>query len=235
MTTSSSVKLSASLVCANMLNLEAEITRLDAGKIDGIHFDVMDGLFVPRYGLHPEMLQALRTLSPTPVDVHMMVGDPESYIDEFSRAGADYYAVHAEVCPHLHRTVRRIKESGMKAGVALNPATPLSVLEYVLDDIELVVLMAINPGIVAHKLIPGMIDKIRQAAEYIGDRSIEIEIDGGVTPQSAATMVNAGATMLVCGTSSIFRPQEAPVDQMVNRSRTHIAPALDGATAGTRG
>ena len=207
-----STKLAASLVCADMLNIGDEVGRVVAGGADYIHFDVMDGMFVPRYGLLPEMLVAVRRVSELPVDVHLMVQNPESYIDIFAKSGANIFAPHVEACPHLHRTVHLINDSGMTAGVALNPATPLDVLKYVLDDIGMVVLMAINPGIVGHKLIPGALEKIRELKAMIGDREILIEIDGGVTPESASHMISAGADVLVCGSSTIFRPQEEPVD-----------------------
>lgn len=202
-------KLSASLVCANMINLSEEIKSLERGKIDYIHFDVMDGSFVPRFGLHPEMLTAIKKITNIPVDVHLMVDYPEEYISDFAKAGADIIAVHAESTKHLHRVIKKIRDSGIKAGVALNPATPLNVLDYVLDDIDLVVLMAINPGIVGHKLIPCAMNKIIDLRKKLAKHpKIMIQIDGGVTQESAAEMVKKGATMLVCGSSTIFRPPE---------------------------
>lgn len=207
----SKVHLAASLICADPLNLEKDIKELISGKADFIHFDVMDGLFVPRYGLYPEILTYLKKVTDIPVDVHMMVDNPEDYIDVFQKAGADYYNVHVEACKHLHRVVKKVKDAGMKAGVALNPATPLSSLDWIINDIEMVVLMAINPGIVGHKLIPSLIDKIsalRQYANDHGNHTLHIEIDGGVTFESAPVMVDAGADVLVCGTGTIFRPHE---------------------------
>lgn len=205
-------KLAASIVCADMLSLGEEVERLNKAKIDSIHFDVMDGVFVPRYGLHPEMLKSIRSQAKIPIDVHMMVANPEPYIEVFSKAGGTVMNVHVEACPHLHRTLTLIKTAGMKAGVALNPATPLSTLDYVLDDIDMVVLMAIDPGVLGQKLIPGTLQKIRDLKQKLGDRKVEIEIDGGVTPETAPKMIAAGATMLVCGTGTIYRPHEAPVD-----------------------
>jgi ribulose-phosphate 3-epimerase len=220
----STPRIAASIICADLGNLSAEVQRVEAGGADWIHFDVMDGVFVPRYGLPPEMLQTIRTQSTLPVDVHLMVSNPEPYLPTFAQAGATVIAVHAEACPHLHRTITHIKKTGVEAGVALNPATPLSILDYVLDDISLVVLMAINPGIVGHQLIPGMFDKITQLKEKIGNRAIAIEIDGGVTFDSAPQMIARGATMLVCGTGTIFRPHEAPVDQKIREFRATIQP-----------
>jgi ribulose-phosphate 3-epimerase len=193
-----------------MLNLKNDITELKKGKIDYIHFDVMDGIFVPRYGLHPEILQEMRTLTKIPVDVHMMVINVEPYIGIFAQAQANIFTFHAESHLHADRTIKLIKKSGMKAGIALNPATPLSVLDYILDDIDLILLMAINPGIVGHKLIPGMMEKIKHLKQKIKNHpNIIIEIDGGVTPESAPLMIENGANMLVCGSSTIFKPPTA--------------------------
>jgi ribulose-phosphate 3-epimerase len=205
------INLAASLICADPLNLEKDIKELVSGNADFIHFDVMDGSFVTRYGLYPEILTYLKKITNTPVDVHMMVDNPEDYIDLFQKAGADYYNVHVEACKHLHRVIKKTRDCGMKPGVALNPATPLSSLDWVINDIEMVVLMAINPGIVGHKLIPSLIDKIAALREYAnehGNENLLIEIDGGVTFDSAPIMIEAGADVLVCGTGTIFRPQE---------------------------
>ena len=194
-------KLSGSLVCANMLDLKSDIKALENGNIDYIHFDVMDGNFVPRLGLHPEMLEEIKTITNIPVDVH-----PIKYIPDFIKAGADTIIVHAESTKHLHYALKMIRDSGAKTGVALNISTPLSVLDYVLDDIDLVLLMAINPGIVGHKLIPKTIDKITELKEkLVNHKDVIIEIDGGVNQDSAPTMIKAGASMLVSGSSSIFK------------------------------
>jgi ribulose-phosphate 3-epimerase len=203
-------KLSASLICANPLIIGEEIRDLADGGIDYLHFDVMDGNFVPRYGLHPELLKAIRSLTDLPIDVHMMSGEPIRYIPAFARAGASVIAVHAEACKHLHRTLSVIHENGAKAGVVLNYATPLNVLDYIMDDIDMVELMAINPGIVGHKLIPGTIKKIIDLKKKIDEsgRDVIIAIDGGVNPDSAPLMIKAGADLLVCGTSAIFRLNE---------------------------
>lgn len=209
-------QLSASLICANPLSIKEEVEDLVKGGIDCIHFDVMDGNFVPRYGLYPELLKAVRSVTGLPVDVHLMSEDPIRYIPVFAQAGATTISVHAEACKHLHQTIKVICENGVKVGVALNYATPLSVLDYVMDDIDLVMLMAINPGIVGHKLIPGVLRKIVDLREKINksERDIIIEIDGGVTPESAADMVKAGADLLVCGTATIFKPNE-PLTQKI--------------------
>lgn len=216
--------LSASLICANMLDLDSEVERIISGGCDYIHFDVMDGVFVPRYGLHPEMLSSIRKKTNLPVDVHLMTVEPEQYVKIFADAGATFITVHAEACAHLHRTLNTIKKNGAKAAVALNHATPLSVLDYVLDDIDLVLLMAINPGIVGHKLIPKAIDKIADLRNKLGTKyqDVLIEIDGGVTFESASKMLDAGADMLVCGSSTIFKPG-IPVDMKTQEFKKHLS------------
>lgn len=210
MNTNKTYKLAASLVCSNMLDLEAEIRSLEEGGIDYIHFDVMDGNFVPRLGLHPEMLKAIKSITDVPVDVHLMIDNPDFFIPDFVKAGGDIIVVHAETTKHLHYTIKMIRDMGARAGVALNPGTPLNVLDYVLDDIDLVMLMAINPGIVGHKLIPRALDKISELKEkLVNHPNIIIEVDGGVNPESAPEMIKRGANLLVCGTSMIFKPDVA--------------------------
>lgn len=200
--------LAASIICGNPLNLQKDLTALKKGKIDYIHFDVMDGVFVPRYGLLPEYLKAIRSKTNIPIEVHMMVQNPEPYIQDFVDAGATIITPHIEPLPHVHRTVMKIKNAGVQAGLALNPGTSLSTLDYILEDLDLVMLMAINPGIVGHKLIPGTMKKIADLRKRIDEtgKDIFLEIDGGVTPESGHKMVAAGANMLVCGTGTIFQP-----------------------------
>lgn len=214
-------QLTASLICGSPTSLGDDIRALEKGGIDSIHFDAMDGLFVPRFGLYPELLKSVKEITSLPVDVHLMIENPERSVKSFIDAGADIIVVHAESTKHLHYVLRSIKELGCKAGVALNPATPLSVLDYVLGDIEMVMLMVINPGIVGHKLIPSMMQKIADLRKKIVDYpNIKIEIDGGVSPESAAEMVKAGADMLVCGTSSIFK--KGDLSQNVRDFRSHV-------------
>lgn len=210
--------LAGSLICANFLDLKNDISLLEKGGIDFLHFDVMDGLFVPRYGLFPEILQQVRTISSLPMDFHMMVENAEEYIDTFISYGAtqnDIFTVHAESTKHLDRVIRKIKSSGMKAGVAFNPATSLNTVKYLLEEIDLIMLMAINPGIVGHKLIPKMLNKIVDAKNMIEEKNILIAVDGGVNPESAPVMLKNGANMLVCGSQTIFRSHEAPIDKKI--------------------
>jgi ribulose-phosphate 3-epimerase len=203
-------KLAASLICGNPVSLGDDVREVELGGMDAIHFDVMDGVFVPRLGFYPELLKSVKGMSNLPVDVHLMIEDPVRFLPVFAEAGGDILVVHAESTKHLHYTIKRIKELGARAGVALNPATPLSVLDYVLEDIDLVMLMAINPGIVGHKLIPSMIGKIADLKEKIKDYpQIVIEVDGGVSAASAADMIRAGANLLVCGTSCVFKQEKS--------------------------
>ncbi|MBA4319483.1 MAG: ribulose-phosphate 3-epimerase [Flavobacterium sp.] len=215
--------LSASLICANHLEFGKEVSKLEKEKIDYIHFDMMDGNFVPRYGLYPELLSSIKKVSRLPIDVHMMTEEPGRYIKDFADAGADIIAVHVESCKHLHLTLKKIRDNGVKTGVVLNYATPLNVLDYIMDDIDMVELMAINPGIVGHKVIPGIFKKISDLKEKINasGKNILIEIDGGVNPETAAEMIKAGADILVCGTSAIFKP-EIPVNVKIKEFRKII-------------
>jgi ribulose-phosphate 3-epimerase len=214
--------IAASLICSNPLDLNADINELITGKSDYIHFDVMDGQFVPRYGLYPEILISLKKKCDIPVDVHMMVENPEDFIEDFKNAGAEYYNFHIESTYHAHRIIKKIEKFGMKPGVALNPATSITTLDYIITDIKMVVLMAINPGIVGHKLIPNMIEKIRDLRKFAnenGNKELLIQIDGGVTFESGKSMIDAGADILVCGTGTIYRPHEDTISNKIKKFR----------------
>lgn len=215
-------QLSASLICAKLIALKEEIKLLQKGGIDRIHFDVMDGIFVPRYGLPPEILKEVHQEFNIPVTVHLMVSDPEPYIDIFAKAGADAFIFHLEPVFHVNRILRKIKDAGMKAGVALVPSTSLSILDYILEDLDVVMLMVINPGIVGHKLIPQMMAKIADLKNKIKNYpDIKIEIDGGVTSESAPKMIKNGADILVCGSSTIFKLNES-IDKKIKELRKVI-------------
>jgi ribulose-phosphate 3-epimerase len=218
--------ISASMICGNPLNLEQEVKSLERAEVDYLHFDVMDGIFVPRYGLFPEMLTQITKITNIPVDVHMMVMDPEPYIDTFAKAGAKIFYVHVENNPHLHRTIRQIKNSGMDAGVALNISTPIEVLNYIIDEINYIMLMGINPGIVGHKIIPKIYDKISDVKEKIKDTKIKILIDGGVTPETSSEMIKRGADILVCGSSTIFKPREGTLEEVTKKYREIVEKSL---------
>lgn len=217
--------LSASLVCADMLNLWDQVKKLEAANIDYIHIDVMDGHFVPRFWLIPEIVKQVRSITSVPMDVHMMTNNPEPYIKSFAEAGVQIIAVHVEDNPNLHRTIKLIKDAWVKAWVVLNMATPLNVLDYILDDISMVMLMGINPWIVWHKIIPKVYDKIADLKEKVKDYpDMLIEIDGWVTPETLPEMIKHGANMFVCWTSSIFKPAE-----MVKEKTIELREIIDNA------
>ncbi len=220
-------EITASLICGDPLNLERAVRDIIGADIDRIHFDVMDGVCVPRFGLYPEILVGVRKLTDLPVDVHMMVTNPEPYIETYAKAGATIFYVHAENNSNLHRTLKLIKDAGMKPGVVLNMATPICVLDYILADIDYVLLMAINPGIVGHTIIDAVYSKIRDVKTLIGGRAIKIVIDGGVTSESSAAMVRAGADVLVCGSSTIFRPAEAPLAELTKKFLKSVTAQLE--------
>jgi len=216
------IKIAASLICADPLNIEDEVQHLINAKADLIHFDVMDGHFVPRYGLYPEILTKIKKIENCPeVDVHMMVSNPEDYIELYADAGADFYNFHIESCNHSHRIIKKIIAAGMKPGIALNPDTPLHVLDWIIQDIDMVVLMTINPGIVGHKFIPEMLHKIEALKEFADKNNpkLIIELDGGVTPGTIPSMISAGANALVCGNGTIFRPHENTVENKIKEIR----------------
>lgn len=220
------IKIAASLICADPLNLEKEVNELIQSKVDLIHFDVMDGSFVPRYGLYPEILRAIKSKENCPlVDVHIMSENPEDFIEIFALYGADFFNFHIEATKHPHRVIKKIINSGMKPGVALNPNTSVKSLKWMIQDIQMVVLMTINPGIVGHKFIPEMINKIkdlRNFADQNNNRDLIIEIDGGVTPENIEDLIEAGADALVCGNGTIFRPHEDTILNKVKSLKTHI-------------
>lgn len=220
-----SYQLLASLICGDPLTLNSDLMELKSGGIDGLHFDVMDGQFVPRLGLYPEMLSAIKSVTDLPLDIHLMIENPEKIIPTFIKTGlgdADVLVVHAESTNHLHFAVKMVRDAGLRAGVALNPATPLSVLNYILPELDRVMLMAINPGILGHTLIPDMLKKIIDLKKMIANYPrLFIEVDGGVSPESAAKMLVNGADMLVCGTSSIYKKTRS-LAETIREFRTNI-------------
>lgn len=194
--------IAPSILSADFSKLGEEIRDAEAGGADWIHVDVMDGHFVPNITIGPLVVQAIRPVTKLPLDVHLMIEDPDRYIPAFAKAGADYITVHAEACTHLHRTLSFIREQGVKPGVVLNPATPLSSLEYVLHDLDLVLLMTVNPGFGGQKFIPAMTAKIaalRSMLDKEGLRHVPIEVDGGINEATAKTVTEAGASVLVAG------------------------------------
>ncbi len=205
------MKLSPSILSADFTQLGAQVQCVDTAGADYIHLDVMDGQFVPNISFGMPVIQAVRKVTEKPLDVHLMIEEPIRYLQEFKDAGADIVTVHAESCKHLHRTITRIRELDMKAGVALNPATSVNVLNYIFDDIDMVLVMSVNPGFGGQAFIPGVLDKIkrvRKIAEDKGLKNLEIEVDGGITLNNISTVVDAGADVIVAG-SAIFNGNPA--------------------------
>ncbi len=195
------VRIAPSILSADFARLGEEIRAIDAGGADYIHVDVMDGHFVPNISIGPLIVSAIRPLTQKPLDVHLMIAPVDPYIPAFAKAGADLITVHAEAGPHLHRSLQAIRAEGKQAGVALNPATPVSALEHVIDDIDLVLVMSVNPGFGGQKFIAESLTKLRQARSLIGHRPILLEVDGGVSVDNARELADAGANLLVAGTS----------------------------------
>ena len=200
------IMVAPSILSADFSRLGDEIRAVEAAGADIIHVDVMDGHFVPNITIGPMIVRAVRKVTKLPLDVHLMITNPELYITDFAKAGADSITVHVETAYHLNRLVQSIKEQGsVKASVSLNPATPLSTLDYILADIDMVLIMSVNPGFGGQDFIPSALDKIRKLRKQIDDGRfpVEIEVDGGVKPENAAEIINAGADILVAG-SAVF-------------------------------
>jgi ribulose-phosphate 3-epimerase len=203
------VLVAPSILSADFARLGEALHTLEAAGADWVHIDVMDGMFVPNLTLGPPVIKALRAHSGLPFDVHLMIEKPERYLEDFKNSGADIITVHAETCPHLHRTLTEIRRLGCKAGVSLNPSTPAAVLENVLDELDLILVMSVNPGFGGQKFIPNSLAKLRQIREMIGQRPIWLEVDGGISPQNAAEVRAAGANVLVAG-SAVFNSGDIP-------------------------
>jgi ribulose-phosphate 3-epimerase len=198
--------IAPSLLAANFLNLEAEIDLFNQSQAEWLHLDVMDGRFVPNISFGLPVIQALRAATTKIFDIHLMIEEPEKYAELFKLVGADHLTVHIEACRHLHRNIQQIKSLGMKAGVALNPHTPVALLDDILHDVDIVLLMSVNPGFGGQSFIPHTYHKIAELRKMIDEKglSVEIEIDGGVTLNNAQEILNAGATVLVAG-NTVFR------------------------------
>lgn len=198
------VLISPSILSSDFAQLGAEVHAIDEAGADWIHIDVMDGHFVPNLTIGPGVVKALRPHSAKPFDVHLMISPADNFLDAFAEAGADIITVHPEAGPHLHRSIQHIKSLGKKAGVSLNPATPAKMLDYVLEDIDLVLVMSVNPGFGGQKFISSQLRKIEAVAKQIAkhDLDIQLEVDGGIDPVTARQAIDAGATVLVAGTAA---------------------------------
>lgn len=205
--------IAPSILSADFARLGEEIRAVAAAGADVIHVDVMDGHFVPNITIGPLVVDAVRKITDLPLDVHLMIEEPDRYLEDFAAAGADWITVHVEVCRHLHRTVARIRELGKKAGVVLNPATPLSTLDLILGDVDLVMLMSVNPGFGGQSFIPATVDKVRRLKEMIVARNLAvgIELDGGIGPATIGEVAAAGANIFVAGSAVFGRPDYGQV------------------------
>ena len=203
-------KIAPSILAADFARLGAQVQEAEAAGADWLHVDIMDGHFVPNISFGPVILEWIRPLTKLPLDVHLMIEQPESYLAAFAKAGADVLTVHVETCPHLHRSIQQIKELGVKAGVTLNPATPLSSLTEILLDVDLVLIMSVNPGFGGQSYIPASTAKIARLRKMLDDcgSHAELEVDGGVSAATAGQVVGAGATILVAG-SAVFNQKNS--------------------------
>jgi ribulose-phosphate 3-epimerase len=205
------IKIAPSILSADFAALADDIARVERAGADQLHVDVMDGRFVPNITIGPVVVEAIRKRTRLPLDVHLMIVEPERYLGDFVAAGADIVTVHVEACPHLQRTLAQVRERGARAGVALNPATPPDGLRWVLDDLDLVLVMSVNPGFGGQRFIPSAYEKLRAVRGLLADRRVDLSVDGGVKVEHVSSLVAHGATVLVAG-SAIFAAPDPGIE-----------------------
>ncbi|MBU7592073.1 ribulose-phosphate 3-epimerase [Metabacillus halosaccharovorans] len=214
------IKIAPSILSANFAKLGEEVKDVENGGADYIHVDVMDGHFVPNITIGPLIVEAIRPVTKLPLDVHLMIEKPDQYIGEFAKAGADIITVHVEACTHLHRTLQLIKSEGVKSGVVLNPHTPIESIVHVLEDVDMVLFMTVNPGFGGQTFIPQVLPKIKRLANIVKEKnlSIDIEVDGGVNEETAKLCVEAGANVLVAGSFIYNNPDRQQAIQTLKQA-----------------
>jgi ribulose-phosphate 3-epimerase len=215
------MKIAPSILSADFCALGEAIARVEAAGADLLHVDVMDGHFVPNLTIGPPVIESIRKRTRLPLDVHLMIEEPERWVETYVKAGADYVTVHVEACAHLERTLAMIREAGARSGVALNPSTPPEVLQYVLDDLDLVLVMSVNPGFGGQSFIPTAYEKLRRLRAMLADRPVLVSVDGGVKADNAGLLAQAGATVLVAG-SAIFGAPDPGAALVALRSASEV-------------
>ena len=214
------VKIAPSILAANFAKLGEEVIEVEKAGAELIHIDDMDGHFVPNITMGPIVVEALRPLTKLPLDVHLMIENPDQYIEMFAKAGADYITVHVEACPHLHRTIQLIRSFGVKPGVVLNPHTPISSIQHILEDVDMVLFMTVNPGFGGQKFIHSVLPKVKELADIVKEKnlSIDIEIDGGINEETIKLCVEAGANIFVAGSAIYNAPNRAGALQAIKQA-----------------